>query len=88
MFMSDWKEEEDGSYWESVVSWNEHSQPIAVLRCVKDSDGNYEAIVREACTPGHMLASYPKRCTLDYAMYQAVALLGRMTPMDELKFTA
>jgi hypothetical protein len=85
MHMSEWQEK-DG-YIESVVSWNEFSLPIAVMRCVKDSNGDYEPIIREArrnelTENGVMLASYPKKCTLDYAKYQCIAMMSRMAILD------
>lgn len=86
MFMTEWREQSDGSYWESTVKWNAFSQAIAVMRCVKDSNGNYEAVVREATRAAHesgpMLASYPKKCTLDFAKYQCIALVMKMAILE------
>lgn len=74
MVMTPWRQ--DDGYWESVVSFEAGSQPIAMLRAVRQEDGKYQAVVREAvrgpAERGHMLASSHDGTSLKVAMGKAV----------------
>ena len=54
MYFSEWKEEPDGSYYESKVSLELGFPPIILARAVKNSDGEYEPVIRCAIS-GRML---------------------------------
>ena len=56
MYVTEWKEEIDGSYHEAIVSLREGLTPIFKIRAVKMIDGQYMAVVRDHKT-GHMVAS-------------------------------
>jgi hypothetical protein len=72
MHIGPWKQE-DG-YVEAIVSWEENCSPIAYLRAVQTSNGDYEAIIRDANT-GKMLSSSGSRTSLDNAKILCVEKL-------------
>lgn len=56
MYLTEWTQEPDGSYYECFGHLRQGLNPMFTLRAVKVIDGNYEAIVRDYKT-GKLLSS-------------------------------